>query len=101
MPNLKTGLALLETGGGVERKRRRPLRAGHQHDHVAIDLPCRRDGRWQDLLAKASPSEGRVSYDILDQSVRLPAAGQIGNDEEAANTRPQASPADDSFKRNQ
>src|SRR6516225_9371144 len=67
--NLETSLVLLEACGSVKRKSRRLFRACHEHDLVAVDLPCRCDGRLQEPLSVAPPPEGSVSYDILNQSV--------------------------------
>ena len=60
--------------GGLERQCRRLFRACHQHDFVAIDLPCRSDDRLQELFAETASSEGSVCHDVLDQSIWLSAA---------------------------
>jgi hypothetical protein len=77
--NLKACLILLETCRGVERERRWFFRARHQHDLVAIELPCGVNCSSQHCFAETTTSEARVRDDILDQTVWLSAARQIWN----------------------
>jgi hypothetical protein len=83
-PDLKARLGLLEACRLVERERGRLLRTSHQHNLVALRFPGALDGRVQNGPPEAcSPMIG-MGDDVLDQRIRLPAAGQVRDYDERA-----------------
>src|SRR6476659_4787614 len=82
-PDLKSGLALLETRPLIEAQSCRVFRTSQKHNFVATTLPCRSDRCSEDGLAISTIAMLSVGDNILDQCIGRAASRQVGNDDES------------------